>query len=71
MEKARSKPGGLSFAEFEALLEQGGWIFKRQSGSHRVWKAPAGHIVPIQASGGKAKEHQVRQALKIMESSDD
>jgi predicted RNA binding protein YcfA (HicA-like mRNA interferase family) len=70
LDKARSNPSGLSFAEFEVLLEQSGWIFKRQSVSHRVWKAPTGQIVPVQAAGGKAKEYQVRQALKIMESSD-
>ncbi len=28
------------------------------------------HFVPVQASGGKAKEYQVKQALKIMESGD-
>ena len=70
LDKARNNPAGLSFAEFETLLEQSGWVFKRQSGSHRVWKAPTGQIVPVQTSGGKAKEYQVKQALKIMESGD-
>ncbi len=70
LDKARNTPGGLSFVEFETLLEQSGWIFKRQSGSHRLWKAPTGQIVPVRAASGKAKEYQVKQALKIMESSD-
>lgn len=66
LEKARSNPGGLSFSDFETLLEQCGWKFKRQTGSHRFWKAPNGSVVPIQPDRGKAKEYQVKQFLRIM-----
>ena len=55
LEKALNNPGGLSFAEFEALLEQSGWLFKRQSGSHRLWYSPGGQRLPIQPSGANAK----------------
>lgn len=66
-EKARDNPDALSFQDFETLLGQSGWVFKRQTGSHRFWKAPSGEILPIQPKGGKAKGYQVKQALKIME----
>jgi predicted RNA binding protein YcfA (HicA-like mRNA interferase family) len=68
MDKTRNNPGGLLFADFETLLEQSGWVFKRQTGSHRFWKAPGGELLPIQPKGSKAKEYQVKQALKILES---
>lgn len=68
---AQRNPAGLSFRELESLLEQCGWTFKRQAGSHRVWKAPSGPVVPIQSDHGKAKEYQVRQILRIMENGDE
>jgi predicted RNA binding protein YcfA (HicA-like mRNA interferase family) len=66
LERARSHPAGLSFRDFERLLEHCGWRKVRQVGSHRVWRSPAGRMVPIQPThGGKdAKEYQVRQFLK-------
>ncbi|MCL2831023.1 MAG: type II toxin-antitoxin system HicA family toxin [Betaproteobacteria bacterium] len=65
--KARQNPHGLSFDEFENFLKQYGWIFKRQSGSHRVSLSPNKQMLPIQPKGGKAKAFQVKQALLIME----
>lgn len=67
LEKARNNPGGLLFGDFETLLEQCGWKFKRQTGSHRFWKAPNGPVIPIQSANGKAKEYQVKQFLRIVE----
>ena len=66
LEKARNSPGGLSFNDFETLLEQSGWKLKRQTGSYRFWKAPKGPVVPIQPDRGKAKAYQVKQFLRIM-----
>lgn len=68
--KVRRNPAGLSFMDLETLLEQCGWILKRQTGSHRIWKAPGGTVIPIQSTNGKAKEYQVRQILRIMENGD-
>lgn len=67
MDKARAHPGSLTFAEFERLLKAAGWLFVRQSGSHRVWRARSGAMVPIQPDGKQAKAYQVRQCLKLME----
>jgi len=65
--KARQNPHGLTFDEFESLLKQCGWVFKRQNGSHRIWLSPDKQMLPIQPKGGKAKTFQVKQALQIME----
>jgi predicted RNA binding protein YcfA (HicA-like mRNA interferase family) len=65
--KARANPKGLSFDEFETLLAQRGFVFKRQSGSHRVWMSPAQRVIPIQSDKGRAKAYQVLQALRMIE----
>ena len=65
--KAKTNPSGLSFAEFEVLLDRNGWTFDRQSGSHRVWIAPDGSRLPIQSKGGVAKGYQVKQYLRIQD----
>jgi hypothetical protein len=65
--KARQVPNDLSFDEFETLLKRSGWVFKRQSGSHRVWLSPGNRALPIQSNGGKAKSYQVTQFLLMME----
>ena len=65
--KALQNPNNLSFEEFETLLKQFGWLFKRQNGSHRVWLSPSNRALPIQPDGSKAKGYQVKQALVIME----
>lgn len=65
--KARQTPNDLLFDEFETLLKRSGWVFKRQSGSHRVWLSPGKRALPIQSNGGKAKGYQVTQFLLIME----
>jgi predicted RNA binding protein YcfA (HicA-like mRNA interferase family) len=64
---ARNNPRGLSFADFEALLRAAGWVFRRQSGSHRLWYSPKGFRLPIQKEGNKAKAYQVRQFLARLE----
>lgn len=64
LDHARRNPGGLSFADFEALLVLCGWIFRRQTGSHRFWYSPKKYRLPIQPmKDGKAKAYQVRQFL--------
>ena len=65
--KARANPKGLSFDEFETLLTQSGFTFKRQSGSHRVWLSPGRRAIPIQSDRGCAKAYQVLQALRMIE----
>jgi predicted RNA binding protein YcfA (HicA-like mRNA interferase family) len=67
LEEARDNPGGLSFTDFEHLMELKGWVFKRQRGSHRLWRSPAGQTLPVQPRGNKAKDYQVRQFLKQLD----
>jgi len=64
LERARNHPGGLSFSEFEPLLQDSGWRRVRQEGSHRVWRSPRGHMLPIQPRKKDAKDYQVRQFVK-------
>ena len=66
--KARNHPKGLEFADFETLLRQCGWVFEHQTGSHRIWRAPAKTVLSIQEGhDGKAKGYQVEQFLKYVE----
>lgn len=65
--KARRNPAGLAFDEFETLLRQCGWEFRRQRGSHRLWKSPRGHAVAIQSQNGHSKAYQVKQFLAILD----
>ena len=68
LEKARSNPKGLRFAELQTLLKQQGWTFDHQTGSHHIWYSPKGTRLPIQeGKGGKAKGYQVKQFLDIHE----
>ena len=66
--KARNHPKGLGFAEFETLIRRCGWVFEHQTGSHRIWRSPAGTVLSIQEGrDGKAKEYQVEQFMKHVE----
>ena len=64
LEKARRNPRGLRLGEFETLLQQCGWVFDHQTGSHRIWYSPRWSRISIQPmKDGKAKGYQVRQFL--------
>ncbi len=68
LEKAKANPKGLRLAEFETLMNQRGWMFDHQTGSHRIWYSPEGKRLPVQeAKSGKAKGYQVKQFLVIYE----
>ncbi len=68
LEKAKVNPKGLCLAEFETLMNQQGWIFDHQTGSHRIWYSSKGERLPVQeAKGRKAKGYQVKQFLVIYE----
>ncbi len=67
LEKAARNPKGLRFKEFESLLNQCGWTFDRQRGSHRIWYSPVGFRLSVQARGNMAKGYQVEQFLKQYE----
>jgi len=64
LNNALRNPDGLSFADFQTLLTQSGWIKRRQTGSHELWYSPKGFRLPIQRSdSNKAKGYQVKQFL--------
>lgn len=69
-QKAKQSPQNLTFDEFETLLQQTGWIFSRQKGSHRLWYSPKSQPLPIQPrKDGKAKPYQVQQFITYTEES--
>ncbi len=61
--KAKNNPDGLSFAEFQTLMERCGWTIDHQSGSHQIWYSPRSHRISVQNRSGKAKGYQVKQFL--------
>ncbi|MBU1044536.1 MAG: type II toxin-antitoxin system HicA family toxin [Candidatus Omnitrophica bacterium] len=70
--KAQTSPNNITFSELCALIEGVGFEFKRQKGSHRIYKHKAIHyadcLLPVQDRKGNAKPYQVRQVLKIIDS---
>ena len=67
LEQARNNPGGMSFRDFQHLMDLKGWRLKRHKASHRLWCSPTGHVLPVQPRGNKAKDYQVRQFLKQLD----
>jgi len=67
LKQALNNPDNLSFSDFENLLRQFQWDFKRQNGSHAIWHSPTGYRLVIQNRNGKAKGYQVRQFLAQVE----
>ena len=67
LKKALNNASDLAFADFETLLKQQSWIFKRQTGSHAIWHSPKGYRLVIQNKSGKAKGYQVKQFLAQVE----
>ena len=65
LESARNSQNNFSFADLCALAEAAGYVFRRQKGSHRIYKHPgvAGILNLQEANDGKAKPAQVRQLL--------
>lgn len=66
LEKAQRSPQNFGFEELCGLAECYGFVFRRQSGSHRLYKHPSGMSMNFQDRGG-AKAYQVQQLLKAIE----
>lgn len=70
IEKARTSPGNLGFDEICALAESVGFVFRNQTGSHRIYKHPIfGKLMnfqPDKRDGSKAKRYQIRQLLAFI-----
>jgi predicted RNA binding protein YcfA (HicA-like mRNA interferase family) len=67
--KALNNPRGLRFEEFTALIAAFGFVFRRQTGSHRIYGrrdiAERVNVQPL--PDGKAKAAQVREFLKVVD----
>lgn len=66
LNKAKRNPEGMSFADFQTLMTQCGWIKDRQRGSHQIWYSLEGARLSIQNRNGMAKEYQVQQFLNSL-----
>lgn len=65
--KAKNSPGGLTFNELCRLAELAGFVFRNQSGSHKIYKHPAtGEMMNLQPYGKHAKKYQVMQLLDVI-----
>lgn len=65
--KAKNSLGNLRFDELCSLAVCNGWVFQRQSGSHRIYMHPSGSMMNFQPRNGKAKPTQVKQLLDAIE----
>lgn len=65
--RALANPRGLSFREFERLLEAFGFALHRTVGSHRQYGHPkVPRAFPVQPGGKDAKPYQVEQFLVMV-----
>ena len=63
--KIRNNPAGISFKELCSALGHCGWELDHQTGSHVIWRSPAGFRLPLQKRlDGKAKGYQVKQFIE-------
>ena len=69
LEKMRSNPGGVRFADLCKVCDHYFGQARQSSGSHRVYMIPwtGDPRVNIQNSKGRAKAYQVKQVLKAID----
>jgi hypothetical protein len=72
LQRAINSRKNLKFEDLCSLAECYGWIFQRQSGSHRIYMHPGygnrlGSMMNFQPRDGKAKPSQVTQLLNAIE----
>jgi predicted RNA binding protein YcfA (HicA-like mRNA interferase family) len=70
IEKARRSPTNFTFEEICLLAERVGFIFRRQAGSHRIYKHPLHKAMmnfqPDKRDPSKAKGYQIKQLLDFI-----
>ena len=68
---ARRSPANVRFADLCGLLEQLGFVKRRQKGSHRIYRHGSHGKIPLvnlqETTGGKAKIYKVRQVLALID----
>ena len=71
IEKAKRSPTNFTFDEICLLAEKVGFIFRRQAGSHKIYKHPVYgammNFQPDKRDPSKAKQYQLRQLLAFIE----
>jgi hypothetical protein len=69
LDAARRAPLGVKFADLCKLAECYGWEFKRQRGSHRLYKRTGVmNMMSFQESkNGMAKPYQMRQLIDAID----
>ncbi|MEM1042327.1 MAG: type II toxin-antitoxin system HicA family toxin [Bacteroidota bacterium] len=70
LDKARRAPNNFGFGDLEKLAVCAGFVFRRQSASHRIYRHPdaPSERLNLQPRGSKAKPYQVRQLLAFIDS---
>jgi HicA toxin of bacterial toxin-antitoxin, len=76
LQRAINSRKNLKFEDLCSLAECYGWVFQRQSGSHRIYMHPGcgnrfGSMMNFQPRDGKAKPSQVTQLLNAIEALED
>jgi len=67
--RARNSPFGITFDELCRIADKNGFIFRRQSGSHKIYKHPQGALMNFQPDkNGMAKVYQLKQLLDFIDS---
>ena len=71
LEKAKRSPTNFTFEEICLLAERVGFVFRRQAGSHRIFKHPLYNAMmnfqPDKRDPSKAKSYQIKQLLNFIE----
>jgi hypothetical protein len=58
----------VSFADAQRLVEDLGFVSRRQRGSHVIYKHPdIPDQLNLQPDGGRAKAYQLRQLMELVE----
>ncbi len=67
LEKMRTDPGGIRFAEVVALLLAEGFVRSNAKGSHRIFRRPAdGRIVTLVKPHGGRKTCHAKEIRKML-----
>lgn len=70
IEKMRSTPGAIRFAEVEALLRYEGFVLFNQRGSHCTYHRADGRVLTVVRPHGKHKTchpADIRKLLKVLD----
>jgi predicted RNA binding protein YcfA (HicA-like mRNA interferase family) len=69
--KARTSPYNLTYDELCLLAERIGFVFRNQTGSHKIYKHPIHKKImnfqPDKRNKGKAKMKQIKQLVEFID----